>query len=166
MLPEAQIAPLIAATLDHLARQEFRVVVLLTGHYPSEQVQMVHRLATEAQSRHPRVRFIGLTEPEVTTPEPGDAYGGDHAAKYETSIALALRPEWVHLDRLTAGRDPAHVTLPDTPRKDASTHDPTHPLYAIHGQDPRTTASQQLGEKLVAEIVSRLAAQVDAALQP
>ena len=164
MLPEPQITPLIEATLNHLARQGFKVVVLLTGHYPKEQVDMVHRLAQEAQERHPRVRFIGLTEPEVTTPQPGDAYGGDHAAKYETSIALALNPDWVHLDRLTAGRDPAQVTLPATPRKNASTHDPTHPLYALHGQDPRTTASKELGEKLVAEIVQRLAVKVELAL--
>ncbi|MBM4091652.1 MAG: hypothetical protein FJ276_19825 [Planctomycetes bacterium] len=164
MLPEDQIAPLIAATLDHLAQQGFKVVVLLTGHYPHEQVNMVHRLAKEAQSRHPDVRFIGLTEPEVTTPEPGDAYGGDHAAKYETSIALALEPAWVQLDLLTPGRDPEQVTLPDTPRKDASTHDPAHPLYAIHGQDPRQKASKELGEKLVQEIVSRLAEKVTRAL--
>ena len=164
MLPESQISPLIEATLDHLARQGFRVVVLLTGHYPTEQVDMVHRLAQEAQNRHPHVRFIGLTEPEITTPAPGDASGGDHAAKYETSIALALNPAWVHLDRLTAGRDPARVVLADTPRKDVPTHDPTHPLYAIYGQDPREKASQDLGDKVVQEIVSRLAERVTAAL--
>jgi creatinine amidohydrolase len=164
MLPEEQIALLIAATLDHLAQQGFKVVVLLTGHYPHEQVNMVQRLAKEAQSRHPGVRFIGLTEPEVTTPEPGDAYGGDHAAKYETSIALALNPAWVQLDRLTPGRAAEQVALPDTPRKDASTHDPTHPLYAIHGQDPRERASRELGEKLVHEIVTRLAEKVTRAL--
>jgi penicillin amidase len=164
MLPEPQITPLIEATLDHLARQGFKVVVVLTGHYPKEQVDMVHRLAREARGRHPRVRFIGLTEPEITTPQPGDAYGGDHAAKYETSIALALNPDWVRLDQLTPGREPTRVTLPDTPRKEAATHDPTHPLYAIHGQDPRITASKELGEKLVAEIVSRLAGQVEEAL--
>jgi creatinine amidohydrolase len=164
MRSEPQITPLIEATLDHLARQGFKVVVVLTGHYPKEQVDMVHRLAQEAQTRHPQVRFIGLTEPEVTTPQPGDAYAGDHAAKYETSIALALNPGWVRLDRLTAGRDPAQVTLPDTPRKDSPTHDPKHPLYAIYGQDPREKASKELGEKLVAEIVRRLAGQVDEAL--
>ena len=54
--------------------------------------------------------------------------------------------------------------MPDTPRKDTSTHDPRHPLYAIHGQDPRRAASRALGEKLVAEIVARLAAQVREAL--
>jgi creatinine amidohydrolase len=164
MLPETQITPLIQATLDHLARQGFKVVVLLTGHYPKEQVDMVHRLAQEAQERHPRVRFIGLTEPEVTTPQPADTYGGDHAAKYETSIAMALHPEWVQLERLTAGRDPTQVALPDTPRRDAPTHDPTHPLYAIYGQDPRTKASRELGEKLVSEIVSRLTGRVEEAL--
>jgi creatinine amidohydrolase/Fe(II)-dependent formamide hydrolase-like protein len=165
MLPEAQITPVLAATLDHLASQGFRVVVLLTGHYPQEQVDMVHRLAREAQSRHPSVRFIGLTEPEVTTPQPGDSYGGDHAAKYETSIALSLNPRWVRLDRLTGGRDPERVTTSDTPRKQASTHDPTHPLYAIHGNDPRTKASKELGDILVNEIVSRLTEKVAAALQ-
>jgi creatinine amidohydrolase len=164
MLPEPQITPLIEATLDHLARQGFKVVVVLTGHYPKEQVDMVHRLAREAQRRHPHVRFIGLTEPEITTPEPGDGYGGDHAAKYETSIALALNPNWVHLDQLTAGREPSRVALPDTPRKEVATHDPAHPLYAVHGQDPRITAFKELGEKLVAEIVSRLAGQVEEAL--
>ena len=70
------------------------------------------------QTRHPHVCFIGLTEPEVATPERGDAYAGDHAAKYETSIGLALHPGWVRLDRLTAGGDPDQVTLAETPRTD------------------------------------------------
>ncbi len=161
ILPEQQIAPLLEATLNHLACQGFKVVVLLTGHYPSEQVAMVHRLAQEAQGRHPHTRFIGLTEPEITTPEPGDAYGGDHAAKYETSIALALKPAWVHLERLRPGRAPAQVALPATPRDTSSMRDPAHPLYAIYGQDPRTAASKALGEKIVGEIVSRLARQVE-----
>jgi creatinine amidohydrolase len=162
--PEPQITPLIETTLDHLALQGFKVVVLLTGHYPQEQVDMAHRLAQEAQKRHPQVKFIGLTEPEITTPQPGDGYSGDHAAKYETSIALALNPDWVHWDQLTAEHDPAKTTVPTTPRKDAPTHDPTHPLYAIYGQDPRTAASTELGGKLVGEIVSRLSRLVKEAL--
>ena len=145
MLPEQQIAPIIAATLDHLAQQGFRVVVVLTGHYPQEQVEMVHRLAKEAHERNPKVVFIGLTEPEITTPVAGDAYGGDHAAKYETSIGMALRPEWVHMERFKAEREVTQVTLPGTPRGTASTHDPTHPLYAIHGQDPVLPPRQNWG---------------------
>jgi creatinine amidohydrolase/Fe(II)-dependent formamide hydrolase-like protein len=138
--------------------------VVLTGHYPGEQVDMVHRLASDAQERNPGVRFIGLSEPEVTTPLDGDRRGGDHAAKYETSLAMALHPPWARLDRLTEGRDPAAVTVPGTPTGDTPVRDPTHPLYAISGQDPRETASREIGEKLISEIVSRLAAMVEEAL--
>ena len=164
ILDEQTIRPLLEATLDHLAAQGFKVVVMLTGHYPGEQVNMVHALAREAGQRHADVRFIGLAEREVTTPQPGDRGSGDHAAKYETSIAMALNPDWVKMDRLTEGRDPAQVTLPVTPRRAASTHDPNHALYAIHGQDPRETASPELGQKIVTEVVSRLATQVGQAL--
>ena len=164
MLEEATIRPLLEAMLDHLVAQGFKVVVMLTGHYPGEQVNMVHSLVQEAGERHPDVRFIGLAEREVTTPQPGDRGSGDHAAKYETSIGMVLNPDWVAMDRLTEGRDPEQVTVAATPRNERSTHDPRHPLYAIHGQDPRTTASPELGRKIVEEIVSRLTKQVEEAL--
>jgi creatinine amidohydrolase len=161
---EKKITPLLEATLDHLASQGFKVVVMLTGHYPGEQVDMVHRLASEAGQRHPGVKFIGLAEREVTTPQPGDRGSGDHAAKYETSIAMAIKPAWVRMDLLTEDHDPDVTTLATTPKRDAPSHDPRHPLYAVYGKDPRTEASPELGEKIIAEIVSRLAAKVEDAL--
>lgn len=164
MPEEALIRPLLSLTLDELIRFGFRVVVLLTGHYAGEQVRMVHALAEEAAARHPRARFLGLAEPEVTTALPGDQYPGDHAAKYETSIALALCPDWVRLDRLTPGRDPALVTTPQTPRRQGRQWDPTNPLYAVWGDDPRTAATAEIGRALVDEIVRRLAARVAEAL--
>lgn len=165
ILDEPVVRPLLAATLDHLARFGCRVIVLLTGHYAGEQVRMVHALAEEAAALHPEARFIGLTEPEISTALPGDRYPGDHAAKYETSIALALAPEWVRLDRLTPGRDPARVTLPETPRREGGQYDPADPLYAIWGEDPRTAASVEIGRALVDEITRRLAERVVLALQ-
>jgi creatinine amidohydrolase len=163
---EEQVRPLLAMALDHLARFGFRVIVMLTGHYAGEQVKMIHALAEEAAARHPKVTFIGLTEPEISTPARGDRYPGDHAAKYETSIALALNPDWVHLEALTPGRDPNQATLPDTPRHGSEPQwDPEHRLYAIWGQDPSAHASCELGERLVNEIVDRLAAMVDAGLR-
>src|SRR5438045_1439576 len=126
---------------------------------------MVHALAGEASARHPAARFIGLTQPEITTALPGDSYPGDHAAKYETSIALALAPEWVLLEQLTPGRDAARVTLPETPRREGRQYDPADPLYAIWGEDPRTTASAEIGRGLVDEITRRLVERVMQALQ-
>ena len=71
ILPENLIRPILGAILDQLARFGFKVVVLVNGLYPQEQVNMVHKLAAEANQRFPGVRFIGLTEPEITTPLPG-----------------------------------------------------------------------------------------------
>ena len=161
ILPEDQIRPILESTLDQLSAFGFKVVVVLTGHYPREQVEMAHKLAEEAAKRNPKTRYIGLTEPEVTTPLPGDRMGGDHAAKYETSIAMELNPDWVRLDYLTPGRDPDRVTLPQTTRTENANRDPSRPLYAIYGQDPREHASAATGKKLVAEIVERLSSMVE-----
>lgn len=165
IVPEEQIRPLLATTLDELAQHEFKVVVLYTGHYAGEQVRMVHALAKEANERHEGTHFIGVSDPEVTTPLPGDTRRGDHAAKYETSIAMAINPEWVKMDQLTPDRAPEVEALSDTPRDERSTHDPTHPLYAIHGEDPRVHASAENGRKIIASIVGELSKRVEAALQ-
>lgn len=164
IVAENLIKPIIAITLDRLTGQGFKIIVILSGHYPNEQIDMVHNLAQEAQSRFPDVRFIGLPEYEITTPFPGDARGGDHAAKYETSIAMALNPNWVTMDRLTAGRDPSKVTLPETRRDSSPIRDPDNPLYAIGGQDPRITASKKNGEIIVNEVISRLSKMVEQSL--
>jgi creatinine amidohydrolase len=164
IVEEERIRPLLAETLDSLAQFGFRVVVLFTGHYAGEQVRMVHALAAEAAERHPQTRFIGLTEPEFTTPAPGDTSRGDHAAKYETSIALALNPDWVRLDRLTPGREAVRVTLPQTPRLEGRQYEPNDPLYAIWGQDPAVHATAELGQRIVEEVTGKLAEKVLTAL--
>ncbi len=165
ILPEEQIRPILETTLDHLSKFGFRVVVVLTGHYPKEQVDMAHRLAEEACERNPKTKYIGLSMPEVSTPLPGDTRRGDHAAKYETSIAMALNPAWVKMENLTADHDPEQVTTSDTPRSERPSHDPTNPLYAIYGDDPRTTASVENGKLLVSGIVKELSSKVKDALK-
>jgi creatinine amidohydrolase len=165
ILDEALVRPLIETTLDHLARFGFRVIVLLTGHYAGEQVALARALAEAAVERHPGSRFIGLTEPDVTTPLAGDAYPGDHAAKYETSLGLALEPEWVRMDLLQGGHGAEEVTIAQTPRREGKQWDPESPLYAIWGDDPRVAASKEIGQTLVEEITRRLAERVDQALR-
>lgn len=163
MPDEARVAPLLAETIDALASFGFTTVVLLTGHYPGEQVRMVRTLAEDAQARHPGLRCLGLPEHELCTPDGDDPFPGDHAAKYETSLALALDPEWVRLDRLTPGRSPQRARTAATPHAGpigGAFYDPEDPLYAIAGKDPRTHASRELGERLVEEIVAKLAARV------
>ena len=56
ILPEEQIRPILETTLDQLSRFGFKVVVILTGHYPREQawgsrgeVRDEHRFGTESK---------------------------------------------------------------------------------------------------------------------
>lgn len=160
IVDEEQVRPLIERTLDDLVKWGFRVVVLYTGHYAGEQVRMVHSLAEQAEARHPLARFYGVTDPEITTPLPGDTRRGDHAAKYETSIALYLNSDWVRLELLTAGRTDAEVALPETPRLEGTPYQPEHRLYGIHGDDPAEHASAKNGEMIVSEILDLLATAV------
>ncbi|MBW7863252.1 MAG: creatininase family protein [Candidatus Hydrogenedens sp.] len=136
---EAWTAGMLGRTCDRLIGMGFRVLVLLTGHYPEEQVAAVQRAAREAMERHPGAVVLGLAEPQAY---PGE-FRGDHAAKWETSIAMHLMPEKVDLRGMESHDDP---------------------LYGIGGEDPRETASAALGRETVDTIVDVLAAQVREAL--
>lgn len=161
---EHEVRPLLDRTLDRLALFGFRVVVMLTGHYPSQQIELVESAARDAAERNPGTRYFALGEYDLSAPEPGDARVGDHAAMYETSIAMALDPSWVDLGELRQGRDPGAVTIPTSPRGPQEALDPAAALYAIGGHDPRVRASLRLGTRLVGEIVSGMAARVSEAL--
>jgi creatinine amidohydrolase len=123
--------------LREIRRNGFKVAVLITGHYPGEQVQAVK--ATAAAMSGPDFAVIALPEHEAY---PGETRA-DHAAKWETSLGLALLPELVDMSRLS-GDDP---------------------LYGIYGQDPRTEASRELGQETVDGIVQGVAGQVRDALR-
>jgi len=126
-------------------KQGFRVIVLLTGHYSREQVsaikevaEMCERITESVKPKGtPSVRIIALPEYELALDL---GYHGDHAAKWETSILMYLRPELVDMEKLTD-------------------------LLGIDGEDPRKKASKELGEKVVTLIVNRLCELVRNALR-
>jgi len=131
---EAHVAGNLRITLDRLHAMGFRVAVVLTGHYPHEQVDLVHAAAREAEAAHPGFRVVGLAEPEAFKD-----WRGDHAAKWETAVAMSLMPDRVRFDAM-AGRE--------------------DPLHGICGEDPREHATPCLGDDTVAGIVDRLVARV------
>ncbi|MCD6095869.1 MAG: creatininase family protein [Thermoprotei archaeon] len=125
-------------------KQGFRVIVLLTGHYSREQVsaikevaEMCERITESVKPKGtPSVRIIALPEYELALDL---GYHGDHAAKWETSILMYLRPELVDMEKLTD-------------------------LLGVDGEDPRK-ASKELGEKVVTLITNRLCKLVRNALR-
>ncbi|HOJ32650.1 MAG TPA: creatininase family protein [Candidatus Hydrogenedentes bacterium] len=135
---EMYVAGNLQIILQRLYAMGFRVVVVLTGHYPQEQVNLVHAVASEAEKKFSQFRVIALAEPEAFR-----EWRGDHAAKWETSLAHAIMPELVDYDAMEKHEDP---------------------LYGICGEDPRRTASQKLGQEMLEAIVVHLANKVEHAL--
>jgi len=111
----------------------FRAIVLMAGHYP---LLRHARAAVEIYSlESSKARAWACTGYELVRDEIPDA--GDHAAAWETSLMMALRPELVDLSRLPKGDDPAQ-------------------LIGVHGRDPRKFASAEYGQRGVEAIVRRI----------
>jgi len=112
------------------ARQGFRAILILTGHYGAAQQIVVRELAARMS------RILGI--PVLGTPEYFLAldvgYKGDHAAWGETSLMLHLDPPSVDLSQLG-----------DEPHK------------GVYGRDPKKFATREDGKKLTETIVGRLA---------
>ncbi|UCH35058.1 MAG: creatininase family protein [Armatimonadota bacterium] len=114
----------------------FRAVVLMAGHYP---LLRHARAAVEMYHSQGTCRVWACTGYELVRDEIPDA--GDHAAAWETSLMLALRPDLVDLSRLPAGDD-----LGD--------------LVGVGGRDPRKFASEEYGRKGVEAVVRRVGGKV------
>ena len=156
IISEQTLAQLLDQVLSGLYRVGFRIFVLLTGHYPGEQLQIVKEAAERLSQAHPNVRIWALPEYEAF---PGERRA-DHAAKWETSILLYLRPDLVQMARLE-GADAPHV--PDATRSLEEMNAPG-PLHGILGENPARYASRSLGEETVETIVDTLVSWVKKAL--
>jgi creatinine amidohydrolase len=110
--------------------QGFRVILAITGHYGLEQTLVLKRAALDCMNTSAVTIFAG-GEYEVVTDH---GYHGDHAARWETSLLWAIRPDLVRLQQVGPGQ----------------------PLEGILGEDPRLSASQALGQEIFALIVARL----------
>ncbi len=152
LMSDHVLPPLLDEALEGLYRVGFRVVVMLTGHYPSEQVQAVKGAAERARQRHAHLRIWALPEYEAYP----DEYRGDHAAKWETSFLMHLRPDLVDMGRLTGAETP---DAPDATRTLDEMNAPG-PLHGILGANPARYASAALGQETIEVIVERLAAWV------
>lgn len=127
------IERLMEAVFEQLTHLGFRVIMAVTGHYGLEQMVSLKRAAHTVMRRSASLIFPAA-EFEVVTDR---GYAGDHAAKWETSLLWAVRPDLVELDRLGQDR--------------------TEPPEGVLGEDPRDHASQELGEEITDVIVERLA---------
>lgn len=134
------VMQLLTEYLEQLSDVGFKLIVVLSGHYgPPHIAALVEaaNLFTIWQIQRPARVWI-IPEYDLVTDL---GYRGDHAAKWETAILMHLRPDLVDLSRLddeTAGE-----------------------AGGILGEDPRASATPELGAQIVEAIVRRLAARVE-----
>ena len=133
------VMQLLTEYLEQLSDIGFQLIVVLSGHYGPPHiaalVEAANLFTIWQPQRNSRVWII--PEYDLVTDL---GYRGDHAAKWETAILMHLLPELVDLSRLddaTAGA-----------------------AGGILGEDPRRSATPELGARIVEAIVERLAGRV------
>nr|MDO8113646.1 creatininase family protein [Candidatus Sigynarchaeota archaeon] len=129
---------------SQLYKMGFRIIVMLTGHYPIGQVRNVRHAATWLMKKHADAYAIGIAEQFVLQDL---GYYGDHAAVAETSAGLALFPDLVDVASLPGG-----MTYIERCKQ-----------LGIMGQDPKTGATRDFGNKIVAAFVDRVASIIEQA---
>jgi creatinine amidohydrolase len=126
---EEFLTSVLNATLAGIEQIGFKIAILATGHTPDEESALVR---TIAQAYPGKMRVYGTDDMEWGADV--NYNGGDHAAKWETSILWHVRPDLVDIYKL--------------PR------DTSISLEGIYGEDPRLFASRELGKHAV-EAISR-----------
>jgi creatinine amidohydrolase/Fe(II)-dependent formamide hydrolase-like protein len=118
----------------------FEVIVVMAGHYPLlYHARAACELFNLDYARYGTPAAWACTGYELVRDEIPEA--GDHAAAWETSLMMALRPELVDLSR-----------LPKSPKAK---------LVGVGGRDPRQHASVEFGRRGVDAIVRRVGKKVN-----
>lgn len=139
--------------LEQIERLGFKVAVHLSGHYPG----VIPDLAETFNARG-GLQLISVSEDQVVEGLPA----GDHAAAWETSLLMALRPGLVDLSclpPLPAALNHAGETIPP-----AWAFLPRCEYYGIYGADPRVYANTYFGQRGVEAVLDGLARKVSEAL--
>ena len=135
------VTNLLLSIFEQINQMGFKVIMALTGHFSCEQMRVVLDTA-EKFSAQSEALVVGVPEFALTI---NDGYCGDHAAKFETSLLIALRPDLVEIEGL-GDELIDDFSFPQTFEK-----------LGILGLDPRKESSRELGEKYVEMITSRFA---------
>lgn len=97
------VKALLKQILRQCAKMGAKVVALTTGHYGDTQVSAVKDAAEEFMGEYPEVHVLARPEYEGVTID--GARPADHGGKWETSMAMHLFPELVHIDRHRPGQE-------------------------------------------------------------
>ncbi len=96
LVREETFRALLTDVFTLLCEQGVKFIVACTGHYPSKQEPAIQKIADDVAQRFPETRFLVLG-PWCHPTDPS----ADHGGKKETALMLTLRPNLVHMERLS-----------------------------------------------------------------
>jgi creatinine amidohydrolase len=145
MMPDrVEIEALLTQTLRRLGDMNVREVMLFSGHFADEQLQMIDALAEgwNAPGALPKVTAFAVHRAEVPGLPP------DHAGLFETTLLDGLTDNLIDLPSLGTASDKL------------DRFDPASDLWGIVGTDPRQAlpiSKEDLLRRIVAAMIDRLA---------
>ena len=106
---------LLQETVDEMARNGCKKVLIVNGHGGNEHLLPYFAQAQLAKRRDSVVYVLGLVESPAGGPPHKSTVTNWHAGESETSQTMVSRPDLVHLDRAAAesGADLHRLSLPD-----------------------------------------------------
>lgn len=124
--------------LDQLAEQDFKVIVLLSGHAGEPHLQILKTVAQEFNKKQTNTYCWALAEFDIL---PNELLMANHSGLGETSIQLYYAHETVDLEALPRERE---ITLE---------------MDAVSGEDPRH-ASTMHGEAITKAFINKASEQI------
>lgn len=112
--------------LQQLVDEQFKVIVLVTGHYGGGHLEAIEEAAAEFSTAHPKIGLWALPDSEPIEHK----FAKNHAARGETSWQLLFQPHLVDLSLLPKDRE---TTLDDD---------------GVWGADPRAATAAE-GEAML-----------------
>jgi creatinine amidohydrolase len=156
---EEVFALLVREQIRLAVRMGFRLVVLVTGHAATNQIEVLQRLAVEFSAESPARVIVVL--PFVTNSSGVMEVG--HASRIETAVMLRLHPETVRIENLPALPEPLRNADWAVVDYETFLGDPT-PDRTIHPHDDPRLADAVQGQLTIEQAVEQIAAQVRQAL--
>lgn len=147
---------------EHLrlaAKLGFRLLVVVTGHAATNQIEVLERLAAEFNGT--KLAHVIVALPFVTNSQGVMEVG--HASQIETAVMQALYPQTVRLENLPPLPDPLRNadwavvdfdTFLGSPTPDRTIHAHDDPRFAVAEQGHQTI--QRAVEQIVAQVKHKL----------
>lgn len=116
---------------EQLVQQDFKIIVLLTGHAGEPHMQILKDIASDFNKKYNDKYFWAIAEFDILT---DNLLVANHSALGETSLQLLYDKNLVNLDALPKDRE---ITLK---------------IDAVSGKDPRLS-TKEFGKKIAIEFV-------------